>query len=692
MTKRKIGVRHKRSRVILSELLPYEVPVTFSNANLYKFLNATNIRFNQSEVLFDATDSSTKTILKIIFGKDVQITDRVGVGTRSYAIARKQLERPTVPFQYEIRHKEKQSRRLSVAHPMSQISFIDLYEEHKASLLYHTSRSPYSVRHPSRVTRYTVIRDGVFDELLTTQPGLVETTTQEYDRIRSFFVYKQYDNVHKFYESAEYRDGEKQFGHLLRLDITKCFDSIYTHSIAWAIFDKESVKRDKKAHETTFADQFDRAIRRLNDNETHGILIGPEISRIFAEIVLQRVDREVEFRLRKEGIIHGTDYRVMRYVDDYFIFLRDPSARDRIVDELEAQLRPYRFHLNDSKEAVHSTPFISDMSIAKDRLRRGLSKNLRLDVAEDGSAPELVSVEFSSSAARMIALYKTVLRETNLGPLDVVNFTLADVEIQLESLMRSYVTCRDGVDQILDPTRRDELRVSHQRTIMKALVAAVELTFFVYGGSPRVAPAIKLARIVALSRKFVKEVQLSKDAEDTLDDLIFHETIVQLRRNPLTQYASVENLYLLTILSELGEHYLVEVDDLCEFVGIRKTNRGPFEVPGWFNVFIVFELFRFMADHAVYSDLKLALERWVVARIEALDASERQTAEQPIYVLNAIVSPHLSRIAKNRILALYKVAGKPAVAAMEHQDEWFSGWKGLDLHAELLMKRVQEVY
>lgn len=692
MTKRRINVRHKRSRVVLSELLPYEVPVTFSNANLYKFLNATNVRFTKTEVLFDAVDPSVKTVLKIIFGKKVQISDKVEAGTRSFAIPRKQLERPTVPFQYEIRHKEKQSRRLSVAHPMSQISFIDLYERYKSSLLYHTSRSPFSVRHPERVTRYTVIRDGVFDELLAIQPGPIETSTQEYDRIRSFFVYKQYDNVHKFYESTGYRDSEKQFGHLLRLDIAKCFDSIYTHSIAWAIFDKESVKRDKSAHETTFADQFDRAIRRLNDNETHGILIGPEISRIFAEIVLQRVDREVEFRLREKGFIHGIDYRVMRYVDDYFVFLRDPSSRDKIVDELEAQLRPYRFHLNDSKEAVHSTPFISDMSIAKDRLRRGLSKNLRLDVVDEGSDPEGVRIDFASTAAHMIALYKTVLRETNLGPLDVVNFTLADVEIQLESLMKAYVTCRESTNQILDQTRRAEYRIGNQRQIMKALIAAVELTFFVYGGSPRVAPAIKLARIVALSRKFVKEIEVSKDAGDTLDDLIFRETIVQLRRNPLTQYASVENLYLLTILSELGEHYLVEVDELCQFLGISSPKRGFFDVPDWFNVFITFELFRFMTDHAIYGGLKLALERWVVARIEALDASERQTAEQPIYVLNAIVSPYLSRASKDSILAIYEVVGKPATAAIEYQDEWFSGWKGLDLHSELLMKRVQEVY
>lgn len=692
MTKRRVNVRHKRSRVVLSELLPYEVPVTFSNANLYRFLNATNVRFTTSEVLFDAADSSVKTILKIIFGKNVQITDRVEAGAKSYAIPRKQMEGATVPFQYEIRHKEKQSRRLSVAHPMSQISFIDLYERYKSSLLYHTSRSPFSVRYPERATRYTVIRDGIFDELVTKRPGPIETNAQEYDQIRSFFVYRKYDNVHKFYDSAEYRDNEKQFGHLLRLDITKCFDSIYTHSIAWAIFDKESVKRDRKAHETTFAEQFDQAIRRLNDNETHGILIGPEISRIFAEVVLQRVDREVEFHLRQKGFIHGVDYRVMRYVDDYFVFLRDPSFRDRIVGELEAQLRPYRFHLNDAKEAVHSTPFISDMSIAKDRLRSGLSKNIRLDIEGDGSDPELVRVDFRSSAARMIALYKTVLRETNLGPLDVVNFTLADIEIQLESLMKTFVMCREGIDQIVDQTRRAECLMSNQRVVMKALIAAVELTFFVYGGSPRVAPAIKLARIVALSRKFVKEVGLSKDAEDTLDDLIFYETIVQLRRNPLTQYASVENLYLLTILSELGEHYLFDVGELCQFVGIRSAKRGSFDVPDWFNVFITFELFHFMADHAVYGDLKLALERWVVARIEALDASERQTAEQPIYVLNAIVSPYVSRASKDSILGIYGVAGKPATAAIEHQDEWFSGWKGLDLHSELLMKRVQEVY
>lgn len=43
----------------------------------------------------------------------------------------------------------------------------------------------------------------------------------------------------------------------------------------------------------SFGSKFDSLMQRMNYNETNGILIGPEVSRIFSEIILQAVDAEV---------------------------------------------------------------------------------------------------------------------------------------------------------------------------------------------------------------------------------------------------------------------------------------------------------------------------------------------------------------------------------------------------------------
>lgn len=52
-----------------------------------------------------------------------------------------------------------------------------------------------------------------------------------------------------------------------------------------------------------------------------GIIIGPEFSRIYAEIILQRIDLELEKQLEKEEIFRNKDYIFYRYVDDGFLFL-----------------------------------------------------------------------------------------------------------------------------------------------------------------------------------------------------------------------------------------------------------------------------------------------------------------------------------------------------------------------------------
>ena len=48
-------------------------------------------------------------------------------------------------------------------------------------------------------------------------------------------------------------------------------------------------------------------MQEMNYNETNGIVIGPEFSRIFAEVILQQIDTSVERELLKLGYIHKVD-------------------------------------------------------------------------------------------------------------------------------------------------------------------------------------------------------------------------------------------------------------------------------------------------------------------------------------------------------------------------------------------------
>ena len=104
------------------------------------------------------------------------------------------------------------------------------------------------------------------------------------------------------------------FQYRLKVDIANCYNSIYTHSITWAICGKAIAKKYMRTKEPAslkdiyeLGDALDLFIRLQKNNETNGILVGPFTSRIFSEIILAAIDTE----LREKGFIFK------RYVDDY---------------------------------------------------------------------------------------------------------------------------------------------------------------------------------------------------------------------------------------------------------------------------------------------------------------------------------------------------------------------------------------
>ncbi|MHA6742687.1 antiviral reverse transcriptase Drt3b [Rhodococcus erythropolis] len=689
-------VHHTDSRVVLSEILPYEVPVSFSNTGLYRFFNATNMSLDKTHVRFNWKDTSILPILKIIFGSSAEIAKVNTTSGITFSIPIKMIRKQTIPFHYHIKHKNKDSRQLSIAHPTGQIAIVDFYRKYSGLILYYTSRSPYSVRYPKRPARHTLVRDNIFENKVLASKGpdsalgssAIETDNLEYETLRSYFVYHRYENIHKFYESEEYRYNEKRFGHLLKLDIAKCFDSVYTHAISWAVHDKEFAKKQRNNLDSSFAGEFDKVIQNLNDGETHGIPIGPEVSRIFAEIILQDIDVSIEKGLSSKGLIHRRDYEIMRYVDDYFIFVRDPNCVDTIVDEITEKLRPFRFHLNIDKTQLNTTPFISDMTIAKSRIRELMTHGIFLEECTDDSPRSIPSMHFKNQD--IVAAYKTILRETGLNPIDLVNFTLASLEISLESIVSQYTTYISPTD--LAPRSKEDhdayLRSDNQ--MMSAISKCTELAYYIYGGSPRVAPAIKLARIVALSRKCVSVFDFSRDNRDSLDDLIYRETLIQLNRNPLEENCTIEALYLLNVLGQLDDHYMISEADLHRYFSIEHNN---LVIPKWYNVMIVSNILQYIKLHDRYSTTRDLIESWAKDRVDHLNRPERPVTEQVLLCLTMISCPYISQDCKKAILSHYGTTStRDLLSAATFQQRWFVDWSDSDLYAELLQKRVQDVY
>lgn len=128
---------------------------------------------------------------------------------------------------------------------------------------------------------------------------------------------------------------------LVKADISNCFPSIYSHSIDWATRGKKVAKR-AGGRDGSWQARLDELVRNCHDRETKGVMIGPAVSNLLAELVLQRVDESL--------VSSGHDF--VRYVDDYTTYCVDRSAAEAFVVDLQRALSEFRLDLNTRKTKI----------------------------------------------------------------------------------------------------------------------------------------------------------------------------------------------------------------------------------------------------------------------------------------------------------------------------------------------------
>lgn len=131
-------------------------------------------------------------------------------------------------------------------------------------------------------------------------------------------------------------------------DISTCFPSIYSHSIAWALVGKETAKQNKKDTKIWY-NKLDFYTRNTKNGETNGLLIGPDASNLLSEIILTSIDYE----LYKAG------WRYIRNIDDYTCYVTSYEKGQQFLVELSQQLRSYDLILNHKKTQIRPLPIAS---------------------------------------------------------------------------------------------------------------------------------------------------------------------------------------------------------------------------------------------------------------------------------------------------------------------------------------------
>lgn len=153
MTRRRITLDHRKQRSVLTDVLPFEVPPTFSNRGYYRFLRDNEVEIEGGRIRWLSGVGGLDTVIRLIFGiGDGASIDEVNVSEwgkqkkrRSVSLGSCRMD--TIPFNFKVAHKL-DGRVLSVIHPRNQLEVAGFYANHAALIIYYTSISEFSIRRP----------------------------------------------------------------------------------------------------------------------------------------------------------------------------------------------------------------------------------------------------------------------------------------------------------------------------------------------------------------------------------------------------------------------------------------------------------------------------------------------------------------------------------------------------------------
>ncbi len=697
MSRKKIRFKYKKERSLLSEMLPYEIPATLTNRHFYNFVNSNKIEFQDGKLSWKKDNETLNSIVLMLFSDSHDqskiCTEKKQTGPNEIEFNYLKLDKnklSLIPFEYKINHKNNEFRNLSIPHPRSQLDVVSFYDKYKELIIYNCSQSPFSIRKPEKIASFKYFKDRTHYENLGSDNSPIEEKDKEYENLRSFFSYKEYSNIYKFYDSYKFHRCEKKYNKLLKLDITKCFDSIYTHSLSWALLEKTNVKENIKLSKSTFPGKFDTLISNLNYQETNGIIIGPEFCRIFAELILQSIDKKVYRKLKQgvHGIVHKVDYEIYRYVDDYFVFFNDDQHKDLITNTLQHHLKEYKLHLNSSKIVIYEKPIITEISIAKKKIAELIEEKVQYNLAEisKSDSETLTKGSIHINPQKLITNFKIIIKECDVEYKNILNYTLSTIETKSKKIFIAY-----------SKTDKDN---HSEKNFTKAIRAILEFTFFIYSSSPRVNSTIKLCRILNIFCEFLSSPIINEDSRNNIFKYIFDETRFALERNKVNEYVQVETSYLLTFLNELGRNFWLEEILLARYFNILVNKEGKFHSAHNLNFLSITVLLYYMKNKKRYNSLRSYIIE-EIKKIFHIQNSEkvRQNCEKTMLFFDTISCPYIPDELKINLLESQGITDyqlqQDFIKYKNHNGKkqlWFTTWENFNFGKELDTKQSQEVY
>lgn len=630
------------NRILLTELLPFELPIFFSNERLYRYAGAGH--------------ENQPTLVK-------RLLSHKGW---------------TVPFTFRIQRGDGRLRSLSIIHPATQLRFVPFYAKWDAYILNQCSKSEFSLRYPTQVGSVYFERERKEDApALKGEGGDLAPGADAEQRVyaSSYFYYTRFNQVWKFFDSTEFRRIEQDFRHLLRLDVSKCFQSIYTHSISWAIRGKPFAKKHQRA--LTFDGEFDGLMQHTNWNETNGIVIGPEVSRIFAEVILQQADADIKAGLLEKKLT-SEDVCIRRYVDDYFIFHNSDDTAFMAKGVVERVLEDLKLALNDAKEERLSAPLITGLSVARESVRDLLRERVGRAFEwpsgdeDDKARPSITE----RSADYLIKSIKGAIKSHGGTYSTISPYALGSIA------KLAYRGSRRLTAKVVESHKPDE--------VYRLLSYVLEVSFFLYRMDLRVNTTYAMSRIlttlVEIADKFGSTGHLIRQ------EVVDHGASV-LRQARRASVGDSELASLLASLFHVGGPDAVSADEVEKLL---FESSGPTS-----NYFRVVTALFCAQDKPAFDALRLRAQRVALEFLAQLDADATTSTEASLLFFDFVACPYVDNAAKVASIQLVsKGSGGKDLNAAEighvrnfvEQHLGFCDWEPAALPAMLRRKELKPAY
>lgn len=409
-----------------------------------------------------------------------------------------------------------------------------------------------------------------------------------------------------------------------------------------------------------------------NHGETAGIIIGPESSRIFAEIILQRIDLDILKKATQSGYEDGVHYTIRRYVDDYFVYSNSEHVREDLKALISECLFEYKLATNSSKTTDNTRPFITGPSIS----RHSISVEITSFFDKCRESEEYIDAH--GAIARRLKIRSI----GNVGAL--TNQTIASLKRSIGE-HGSYDACANyffGTVKKLLARLKNRPMVAEKGSLGDSLYfffsALVDIFFFYYSMTPRMRQTYVISEIILIIIELMDAT--SMDFRDSLIRKIVHESRLIIVQDIVDRTSSkIEVMNLLIVLKELGDKYLLDQEAIFHIFGIQLKDKAYFFSED-FDYFQTVQLISYVGNILEYAPLIRSVFSHCLEKFNDVDWTHY--AEYVFMFFDLLTCPYVlpdERILLAKTVLRYKSNNNLNARAEKlitdiGQKPWFFGW------------------